>query len=114
VLKADEDCMDLFINCLNSDLRISRLGVFLAELTVVFNLASSCVLSADTVGECRPVGQTADGVSTALKEVDDWVLLLLVTFTGETCLLTPCESEASCSPGETVFSVLTEEFLRLF
>jgi hypothetical protein len=80
---------------------------------MLFNLATSCVRSADTVGECRPVGQTAAGVRTASKEIVGWVFFLLVTFTGETYLLTPCESEASCSPGETVCSVLNEELLRL-
>ena len=113
MLKADVDCTDLFINCLNSDLRISRLGIFLAELAMIFNWAVSCVWSADTVGECRSVGQTAAGECTAL-EGDGWVFFLLVTFAGETCLLTPCESEASCSPGETVSSVLSEELLRMF
>jgi len=114
MLKADVDCTDLFNNCLNHDLRISGLGIFLAELTVNFNLAMSCVRSADTVAECRPVGQRAAGVCTALKEVDGWVFLLLDIFTGETRLLTPCKSEASCSPGETVCSVLSEELLRFF
>ena len=73
----------------------------------------SCVQSADTVGERQPVGQTAAGVCRALK-VDGWIFLIPVIFTGETGLLTPCESEASRSPGETVCSVLSEELLRLF
>jgi len=114
MLKADVDCTDLFINCLNCDLRISCLWIFLAELTAIFNLATSDVQSADTVRECRPVGQTSAGVCTALKEVDGWVFLLLAIFTVETRLLTSCECEDSCSPGEIVCSVLSEELLRLF